>query len=145
MDKPTDLLRPAAALVAVVFLLVGVIGFVPGLTSNVGDIEFAGHDSGAKLLGLFEVSVLHNVVHLLFGVVGLALARTWGGARAFLLGGAAVYALLTLYGAVIDQHGDANFVGLNTADNWLHLVLAAGMAALGVVLGRRPAAAHARA
>lgn len=141
MKQSHDPLRPAAALVAVVFLLVGVAGFVPGLTSHVGDIQFAGHDSGAKLLGLFEVSVLHNVVHLLFGVVGLALAKTWNGARAFLVGGAIVYAVLTVYGALIDQHGAANFVGLNTADNWLHLVLAAGMATLGVVLGRKPAAA----
>lgn len=139
-SSSTDLLRPAAALVAVVFLLVGVAGFVPGLTTNVGDIEFAGHHTDAKLLGLFQVSVLHNLVHVLFGVVGLALAKTWSGARGFLLGGAAVYAVLTVYGALVDHGSDANFVGLNTADNWLHLALAIGMAALGLVLGRKPAA-----
>lgn len=32
--------------------------------------------SNAKLLGLFEVSILHNIVHLLYGVAGLAMARS---------------------------------------------------------------------
>lgn len=141
-SSSTDLLRPAAAAVAAVFLLVGVAGFVPGLTTNVGDLEFAGHETDAQLLGLFQVSVLHNLVHVLFGVAGLALAKTWSGARAFLLGGAAIYAVLTVYGALVDHHSEANFVGLNTADNWLHLALAVGMAALGLVLGRKPAATH---
>lgn len=145
MNKHTDLLRPAAGLVAVVFLLVGLAGFVPGLTSNVGDLQFAGHESDAQLLGLFQVSVLHNIVHVLFGVVGLILAKSWHGARGFLLGGAALYAVLTVYGALVDHHSDANFVGLDTADNWLHLILAIGMAALGVVLGRKPAAVPAHA
>ena len=65
-----------AMLVGVVFLLVGILGFVPGITTHYGDLSFAGHGSGAKLLGLFQVSILHNIVHLLFGVVGLVLAKT---------------------------------------------------------------------
>lgn len=131
--------QTAAGAVAAVFLLVGIAGFVPGLTTNVGEIPFAGHHSDAQLLGLFQVSVLHNVVHLLFGVAGLVLARSWSGARAFLLGGGAVYAVLFVYGSVVDSHSDANFVGLDEADNWLHLALALAMVALGLVLARRPA------
>ncbi|GAB3886930.1 hypothetical protein GCM10029964_052030 [Kibdelosporangium lantanae] len=68
-------------MVAVVFLLVGVAGFIPGLTTGYDQIGFAGHDSMAMLLGVFMVSILHNIVHLLFGVVGLASARTPGSAR----------------------------------------------------------------
>ena len=64
----------------------GILGFIPGITTNYDDMTFAGEDSGAELLGLFQVSVLHNIVHLLFGVAGLALARTWDGARSYLLG-----------------------------------------------------------
>jgi len=88
----------AAALVAGVFLLVGVLGFIPGITTGVGQMDFAGHHSDAELLGVFQVSILHNIVHLLFGVVGLALARTAAGARNFLIGGGAVYLVLWLYG-----------------------------------------------
>jgi hypothetical protein len=70
-------LETAALAVGAVFLLVGVLGFIPGITTNYGDMTFAGHESGAELLGVFHVSILHNVVHLLFGVAGLALGRTW--------------------------------------------------------------------
>jgi hypothetical protein len=89
------------------------------------------------LLGIFNVSVLHNVVHLLFGLAGILLARSASGARAFLIGGGVIYAVLFLYGLVIDHDSSANFVPVNDADNWLHLALAVGMIALGVLLGRR--------
>ena len=91
----------------------------------------------AKLLGVFNVSVLHNIVHLLFGVVGLALARTASGARSYLIGGGVIYLVLWIYGLLIDKNSSANFVPVNTADNWLHFVLGLGMIALGVALGRR--------
>jgi hypothetical protein len=131
------LVRTVALAVAVVFLLVGILGFIPGVTTNYGDMQFAGHESDAKLLGVFQVSILHNIVHLLFGVAGLALARTVSGARLYLIGGGAVYAVLWLYGLVIDHGSNANFVPLNTADNWLHLGLAVGMIALGLLVSPR--------
>lgn len=129
-------LQKAATVVASVFLLVGIAGFIPGVTTNYDDMKFAGHESGAKLLDIFQVSILHNIVHLLFGVVGLALARTWNGARAFLIGGGLIYLLLFIYGLLVDHESDANFVPLNDADNVLHLALAIGMLALGLTLGR---------
>lgn len=131
-----SLLRKAAAAVAATFLLVGVLGFVPGITTDYDSIKSAGHESEAALLGIFQVSILHNIVHLLFGVVGLALARSWPGARAFLLGGGAVYLVLWIYGLVIDKSSSANFVPLNSADDWLHFVLGGAMLALGFVLGK---------
>jgi hypothetical protein len=128
--------QKAAVAVSAVFLVVGVLGFIPGITTDHDTMMFAGHDSGAMLLGVFQVSVLHNIVHLLFGVVGLALARTASGARAYLIGGGVVYLVLWIYGLVIDQSSTANFVPMNTADNWLHLALGLGMILLGAVLGR---------
>ena len=124
----------AAAAVGAVFLLVGVLGFIPGLTTSYGQMEFAGHESEAKLLGLFQVSILHNIVHLAFGVAGLLMARTWSLARSFLIGGGAIYLLLWLYGLVVGHDDDANFVPVNTADDWLHFGLGAGMIALGVLV-----------
>jgi hypothetical protein len=129
--------RTAALAVAGTFVLVGVLGFIPGITTDYDTMTFAGHHSDAKLLGIFEVSVLHNIVHLLFGVAGFVLARTVAGARNYLIGGGAVYFVLWIYGLLIDQESGANFVPVNDADNWLHLALAIGMIALGVLLGRR--------
>ncbi|WP_151769580.1 DUF4383 domain-containing protein [Streptomyces abyssomicinicus] len=132
----------AAQAVGLVFLLVGVLGFVPGITTHYGEMEFASHTSGAQLLGLFQVSVLHNLVHLLFGVVGLALSRTASAARAYLIGGGLVYLVLWVYGlVVVDHHTGANFVPVNTADNWLHLFLGLGMIALALILTRDRATA----
>lgn len=131
------LVQTAALVVGVVFLLVGVLGFVPGITTSYDHMEAAGHESGAKLLGIFQVSVLHNVVHLLFGVAGIVLARSVSGARSYLIGGGTVYLVLWIYGLVVDHDSAANFVPLNSADNWLHLVLGLGMIALGLALGRR--------
>jgi hypothetical protein len=126
----------AAAVVGAVFLLVGILGFVPGITSHYGQMSFAGHGSGAMLLGLFMVSILHNVVHLLFGVAGIALARTPSGARSYLIAGGVIYLVLWIYGLVIDRQSTANFVPVNNADNWLHLLLGLGMIALGFALAR---------
>jgi hypothetical protein len=127
----------AAAVVGAVFLLVGIAGFIPGITAHYDQLRWAEHDSGAMLVGLFMVSVLHNIVHLLFGVAGIALARTARAARRYLIVGGVVYLVLWIYGLVIDQMSAANFVPINTADNWLHFGLGVGMIALGVVLARR--------
>ncbi|MFC4144894.1 DUF4383 domain-containing protein [Micromonospora mangrovi] len=127
-------IQAIAAVVAALFVVIGVLGFVPGFTTHYGDLAFAGHHSGAKLIGLFQVSVLHNVLHLLFGLVGLVLSRRLAGARLFLAGGGAAYLGLWLYGFAIDRESAANFVPLNDADNWLHLFLGFGMLALGLLL-----------
>jgi len=124
--------------VGATFLLVGVLGFIPGITSGYSDLSFAGHTSDAKLLGIFQVSILHNIVHLLFGVVGLAMARTTAGAVNYLIGGGVVYLVLWIYGLLVGSESAANFVPVNTADDWLHFVLGLGMIALGV-LGRKAA------
>ena len=135
-------LQKAALVVAATFLAVGVLGFIPGITTDYDTMEFAGHESEAMLLGIFQVSILHNIVHLLFGVVGLMMARTFSGARGFLVGGGAVYLVLWVYGLLIDKDSGANFVPLNSADDWLHFALGAGMIALGLLLGKQTAATH---
>jgi hypothetical protein len=129
--------QKAALAVAAVFALVGVLGFIPGITTNYGDMTFAGHESEALLLGVFQVSILHNLVHLLFGLAGFAMARTASGARLYLIGGGAIYLVLWLYGLVVGDHSAANFVPVNTADDWLHLFLGLGMIALGLLTTRR--------
>lgn len=119
-----------ALIYGIVFLLVGIAGFIPGLTQNLGDLQFAGHEGHAMLLGIFHVSILHNIVHLLFGVAGVALARTSASARHFLLWGGIIYLGLWVYGLIIDFDSAANFVPLSDANNWLHLGLGVTMVAL---------------
>src|SRR5215213_9717478 len=121
--------QTAALAVAIVFLLVGVLGFIPGITTDYSGMTFAGHHSDAKLLDVFQVSILHNIVHLLFGLAGIAVARTVAGAALYLIGGGAVYLVLGLYGLIVGQDSPANFIPLNTADDWLHLILGLGMIA----------------
>ena len=132
-------IQTAAMVVGLVFLLVGILGFIPGITSNYDDLKFAGHNSDAQLLGIFDTSILHNIVHLLFGVAGLALAKTYDGARNYLIGGGVIYLALFLYGAIFGaDEGGANWIPVNWADNVLHVALGAAMIALGLVLGREP-------
>jgi hypothetical protein len=130
--------RGTAVVVAAMFALVGVLGFVPGVTTHFGEITFAGHHSGAHLLGVFQVSVLHNLLHLLFGVAGLVMARRAEGARLFLVGGGAMYLVLWLYGLTVVGHSAAaDVIPVNSSDNWLHLGLGLVMIALGLLLVRR--------
>src|SRR5213080_857176 len=122
-------------LLGLVFILVGILGFIPGITTHYGSMSFAGSDSHAKLLGIFEVSILHNLVHILFGIVGLALARSVEGAKQYLVGGGVVYLALWILGLV----GGADWIPTHTADNWLHFALGVALVGLGLVTARGPA------
>ncbi|NJC24281.1 hypothetical protein BJ994_003357 [Arthrobacter pigmenti] len=137
-------IQKAALAVGVVFLLVGVLGFVPGITSNYDTLGFAGSNSEAMLLGVFQVSILHNIVHLLFGVAGVLMAKTATGAYNFLLWGGVIYAVLFIYGLIVPADSVANFVPLNVADDFLHLVLAIGMIGLALALKGKNHTARAR-
>jgi hypothetical protein len=123
-----------ALLFGAVFVLVGILGFIPGITSDAPG-DFAGEDSEGSLLGVFQTSVLHNLVHLLFGLAGLALARTTDGARTYLLGGGIIYLALFVVGLL----GVMDWLPADDTDDWLHLVL--GVALLGawyLTRGERP-------
>jgi hypothetical protein len=142
--------QKAAHSVGAMFLLIGVLSFIPAITTHYDQLSVAGHHCGAALLGVFHVSVWHDVVHLLFGVAGIALARTVTAARAYLIGGAVIYVVVfvcgllidlggsmhVMYGLTVDNGSSMNAVPINTADTWLHLGLGLGMLALGSMLGR---------
>ena len=129
------LIQNAAILFGIIFLIVGVAGFIPGITTNYDRLSnFDGE--GALLLGLFGINWLESVVHLLYGAAGLALARSVPGARNYFVVGGAIYIVLWLYGIVIDLDSSLNFIGINTAANWLHFVLGVAMLGIGLVLGR---------
>jgi hypothetical protein len=117
------LAQKLALMFGAVFLVVGILGFVPGITTNLYEgLDFAGNDGNAELLGLFQVSVLHNIVHLLFGV-GIILAATHTGALSYLLYGGIAYGLVFLLGII----GAGDWIPVNSADNVLHALLTVGL------------------
>jgi uncharacterized membrane protein YuzA (DUF378 family) len=124
-----SLAQTLALVFGLAFLGLGVLAFIPGITTNLSDIEFAGNDSPAELLGIFQVSILHNIVYLLFGIAGIALARTLDGARTYLLGSGVIFVVLFVYGLFVGSDSDANFIPINNAGDFLHLALAIGLLA----------------
>src|SRR4051812_48129357 len=113
--RDRSLAQTLALLFGVAFLGAGILGFIPGITTHLGDIKFAGNDSPSELLGIFQVSILHNIVHLLFGIAGIAMSRTWDSARTYLLGAGVIYIVLFVYGLIIGSDDSANFVPINNA------------------------------
>jgi hypothetical protein len=130
--EPIKPVQHAAATIGAVFGLVGLLGFLPGLTMHMDDITVAGEHTTTLLFGVFAVSVLHNVIHLLYAVAGLALATRARTARWFLITGGAGYLLLALLGVT----GVAHWIPLNTADGWLHLTVGAAMVGLSLLPAR---------
>ena len=127
MREGRTLAQTLALVFGIAFLGVGILGFIPGITTDYGDMSFMGNESEAKLLGIFQVSILHNIVHLLFGIAGLAMARAHDSARTYLLGAGIIYVVLFLYGLFVGNDDSANFVPVNGADDVLHAALALGL------------------
>jgi hypothetical protein len=119
------LTQKAAMVFGVVFLLVGLLGLLsPGGTGMEADMSTA-----PKLLGLFPVNLLHNIVHLAFGVWGIVASRSFSGAKGFHRVGAVVYLVLVVLG-FIDPEG-FQLVPIGGNDVWLHALLAVGMGYFG--------------
>jgi hypothetical protein len=116
---------------AVIFILIGVLGFI-----TPGGMAMATDTTTGMLLGMFPVNLLHNIVHLLFGIWGLAASRSWSGSKSFLTAGGVIYVVLTLVGFLSPT--GFGLVPLGGADIWLHAVLAIAM--LGIGLTAKPAA-----
>ena len=119
-------LRRFALIFGIVFLLVGIAGFVPGLTQPHTHPDVMVTAGLGLLMGLFPVNVLHNAAHLLFGVGGLMASRSDGGARAYGKAVGVAYALLTVMGLISAMRLYTAFglVPLYGHDIWLHAVLA---------------------
>jgi hypothetical protein len=117
-------------------MLVGVLGFIPGITQQYGELRFLGPDSHAMFLNLFQVSMLLNIVQLVIGAAGWAMSRSGTGSRNFLMGFGALYAVLSIYGLSVGANSAANFLSLSMLDGWTLLVLGIVMIAAGWILSR---------
>jgi len=129
------MIQKLAAVFGVAFILVAIVGFLaPGGMSMRADLATAG-----KIFGLFPVNLLHNIVHLLFGIWGLAASRAWGGSKQFFTVVGVLYVVLAVVGYFSPT--GFGFVPLAGADIGLHCVLGIVMLAIG--LTARPVAAAA--
>lgn len=107
----------------IVFILVAILGFFASRGSMEADPALA-----PKLLGLFPVNLLHNLVHLAFGLWGVTAARSWGGAKSYCTWAGTIYVVLALLGFVIPSTFGLIPIGGN--DIWLHALI--GVVLLGV-------------
>ena len=107
------MLKNIAIAFGIVFIIVGILGFVPTVAPN------------GLLLGYFEVNPAHNVVHLATGVVALVVAFISEKAiRLFFQIFGVIYALVALMGFFMGNQPLLGIVAINAADNWLHVLIA---------------------
>jgi hypothetical protein len=118
--------RTFALIFGIVFLIVGAGGFVPGLTdhsavphSDLSMTQGFGHE-----LGMFPINLLHNIVHLLFGIWGLIAYRSYAGARSYARAVAIIYGVLTVMGLIPTLNTTFGFIPIYGADVFLHALLA---------------------
>ena len=120
-----------ARIYGIVFLVVGVGGFIPGLTEPHTHPDLAVQAGSGMELGLFPVNVLHNIVHLLFGAWGLIAARNFDSSRMYARVVAIAYALLTILGLIPATDTTFGLIPIYGHDVWLHALLAAVAAYFG--------------
>lgn len=124
--------RTAALVYGIVFLLVGLMGFIPGFLAPPHTHPNVAVTTGfGYLLGLFPVNLLHNLTHLAFGALGLLGYRSFSGARTYLRFVAVVYAVLAVMGLIPVLNTTFGLIPLFGHDVWLHVLLAAGAAYFG--------------
>lgn len=120
------MVQQVARIFGVAFLLIGILGFVTGGMSMEADPALA-----PKILGLFPVNVLHNVVHLLFGVWGLAASRSVTGATQYAQMAGGIYVVLAILGFVAPT--TFGLIPIGGHDIWLHALLGGVLLAVGLM------------
>jgi hypothetical protein len=118
----------------IIFLVVGGMGFVPGLLTHpehAGEQPMAVHAFDGYLLGLFHVNFWHSLAHLLFGILGVFCANSVGHARGYARFVAVAYALLAVMGLIPGLNTVWGAMPLHGNNVWLHVVIAAAAAYFG--------------
>ena len=123
--------RTFARVIGIVYLLVGILGFVPALLSQYTGPDLAVDAMRGNLLGLFPVNLLHNIVHLGIGAWGLSSASRASSAIGFARGLAILYGLLAIMGLIPGLNTMFGLAPLHGNDVWLHALTAIAAAYVG--------------
>lgn len=132
--------RYFSLIIGILFLAIGILGFVPGLvTAPPAGVPDIAVDAGyGYLFGLFPVNVLHNIVHLVVGVLGIYCYRNALQARAFSKGLAWFYGILAVMGLFPVLNTTFKLIPLFGNDIWLHALTAAVAAYFGYARATDP-------
>lgn len=117
--------RYFALIMGIGFLAVGILGFVPALlTPPEGEPALLVEAGHGRLFGLFPVNVVHNLIHLAFGVWGVVVWRAFGPSRIYARSVAIIYAVLAVMGLIPVLRTTFGLVPIHGHDIWLHAVIA---------------------
>lgn len=125
--------RYFALIVGIIYVLIGVLGFIPALivAPTAAAPDLAVESFYGYLMGLFPINVLHNIVHLLVGVLGIAAYRSFSNARLFSRGLAIFYGLLAIMGLFPVLNTTFGLIPIFSHDVWLHALTAVAAAYFG--------------
>jgi hypothetical protein len=128
------MVKTLGMLFGIVFLAVGVLGFVPGVSAP-------GPDGMPMLLGIFMVNTVHSIVHIASGAVFLIASMSGAGAASlwFKLFGL-VYAVVAVLGFMTPNGMLLGLISNNPADTYLHVGLAAAMLLIGFAVPKQATA-----
>jgi hypothetical protein len=150
--------RYFALVLGIIFLLIGVMGFIPALVQS--DVDHASHAAGAtgqvdglpgqpgdgvgegatmehgRLLGLFPVNAVHNLAHIAFGIWGVIAYRRWDLARFYARGVAILYGVLAIMGVIPGLNTMFGLMQIHGNDVWLHALIAVAAAYFGFAPAR---------
>lgn len=118
--------RTISLVFGIVFTAIALLGFVPAAkhAPPAGAPDLAVDAGYGYLLGLFPVNVLHNVVHLLFGIWGIVAYRSFTGSRLYLRSVAIIYGVLVVFGLIPMLNTTFGLIPIFGHDVWLHLAIA---------------------
>lgn len=118
------MVKRVALVFGIIFLLIGILGLLAP-----GGRQMGADPAPHLLLGLFPVNLLHNIVHLVFGVWGLVASRSFGAAKSYAQIGGVIYIVLAL--AAFMSPTTFGFIPIGGNAIWLHAVLGVALAYFG--------------
>jgi len=117
--------KTIALIFGVVYLIVGIIGFIPAVGGTMA------MSPPTSLLGIFPINLLHNIVHVVIGIIGLSMSRTEAAGAQFGKVFGLILILLGIIGFFWPANLDMTLLPLRGTDVWLHLVSGIILAAVG--------------